>query len=137
MSTCAFTWSGLSRGSACPGCASTLTVAAVAFAEAQIGKPYVWGATGPGSFDCSGLTQAAWRAAGVALPRTTYQQINAGRRITVSQLRPGDLVFYYAGISHVAIYVGGGRIVHAPHPGAAVEYAPVGEMPVSGAVRPA
>ena len=111
--------------------------AAVAFAEAQIGKPYVWGATGPGSFDCSGLTQAAWRAAGVALPRTTYQQINAGKRITVSQLRPGDLVFYYAGISHVAIYVGGGRIVHAPHPGAAVEYAPVGEMPVSGAVRPA
>ncbi|MFC1417089.1 C40 family peptidase [Streptacidiphilus cavernicola] len=111
--------------------------AAVAFAEAQIGKPYVWGATGPGSFDCSGLTQAAWRAAGVSLPRTTYQQINAGKRVSASRLQPGDLVFYYSGITHVAIYVGGGRIVHAPHPGAAVEYAPVGEMPISGAVRPA
>jgi cell wall-associated NlpC family hydrolase len=109
---------------------------AVAFARAQIGKPYVWGATGPGSFDCSGLTQAAWRAAGVSLPRTTYQQINAGKRISVSQLQPGDLVFYYSGITHVALYVGGGRIIHAPHPGAAVEYAPVGEMPISGAVRP-
>ena len=111
--------------------------AAVAFARAQLGKPYVWGATGPGSFDCSGLTQAAWRAAGVSLPRTTYQQVDAGKRISVSQLRPGDLVFYYSGHTHVAIYVGGGRIIHAPHPGAAVEYAPVGEMPISGAVRPA
>ncbi|MHA6760521.1 C40 family peptidase [Streptacidiphilus sp. PAMC 29251] len=111
--------------------------AAVAFARAQLGKPYVWGATGPGSFDCSGLTQAAWRAAGVSLPRTTYQQIDAGRRIPTSQLQPGDLVFYYSGITHVALYVGGGRIIHAPHPGAAVEYAPVGEMPISGAVRPA
>ncbi|MFC1409056.1 NlpC/P60 family protein [Streptacidiphilus sp. N1-12] len=111
--------------------------AAVAFARAQLGKPYVWGATGPGSFDCSGLTQAAWRAAGVSLPRTTYQQINAGKRVSTGQLRPGDLVFYYSGITHVAIYVGGGRIIHAPHPGAAVEYAPVGEMPISGAVRPA
>jgi peptidoglycan DL-endopeptidase CwlO len=109
---------------------------AVAFARAQIGKPYVWGATGPSSFDCSGLTQAAWRAAGVSLPRTTYQQIDAGKRISVSQLRPGDLVFYYAGNTHVALYVGGGRIIHAPHPGAEVEYAPVGEMPISGAVRP-
>ncbi|MFC5906923.1 C40 family peptidase [Streptacidiphilus monticola] len=110
--------------------------AAVAFARAQLGKPYVWGATGPNSFDCSGLTQAAWRAAGVSLPRTTYEQINAGTRIAVSQLQPGDLVFYYAGVSHVAIYVGGGEIIHAPHPGASVEYAPLHEMPISGAVRP-
>lgn len=111
--------------------------AAVAFARAQIGKPYVWGATGPGSFDCSGLTQAAWSAAGVSLPRTTYEQIKAGHRVATSQLQPGDLVFYYGGITHVGLYVGGGRIIHAPHPGAAVEYAPVGEMPVSGASRPA
>ncbi|MEY9962386.1 cell wall-associated NlpC family hydrolase [Streptacidiphilus sp. MAP12-16] len=111
--------------------------AVVAFARAQIGKPYVWGATGPGAYDCSGLTQAAWAAAGVSLPRTTYDQIGAGQRVSSSQLRPGDLVFYYSGISHVGIYVGGGEIVHAPHPGAAVEYAPVGEMPISGAVRPA
>ncbi|QMU79263.1 NlpC/P60 family protein [Streptacidiphilus sp. PB12-B1b] len=110
--------------------------AAVAFAEAQVGKPYVWGATGPGAYDCSGLTQAAWAAAGVSLPRTTYQQIDAGQRIPVNQLRPGDLVFYFSGVSHVGMYVGDGEIVHAPHPGARVEYAPVGEMPIVGAVRP-
>ncbi|SEL08099.1 C40 family peptidase [Streptacidiphilus jiangxiensis] len=109
---------------------------AVAFARAQVGKPYVWGATGPASYDCSGLVQAAWAAAGVSLPRTTYEQINAGQRIALSDLQPGDLVFYYAGVSHVAMYVGGGEIIHAPHPGASVEYAPVGEMPIVGAVRP-
>jgi cell wall-associated NlpC family hydrolase len=109
---------------------------AVAFARAQIGKPYVWGATGPGSYDCSGLVQAAWAAAGVSLPRTTYDQINAGRRVSIGELLPGDLVFYYAGVSHVGMYVGGGTIIHAPHPGASVEYAPVGEMPIVGAVRP-
>jgi cell wall-associated NlpC family hydrolase len=109
---------------------------AVAFAKAQLGKPYVWGATGPGSYDCSGLVQAAWAAAGVALPRTTYEQINAGMRIPISDLQPGDLVFYYSGASHVGMYVGGGEIIHAPHPGASVEYAPVGEMPIVGAVRP-
>ncbi|WP_370092976.1 NlpC/P60 family protein [Streptacidiphilus sp. MAP12-20] len=109
---------------------------AVAFARAQLGKPYVWGATGPGSYDCSGLIQAAWAAAGVGLPRTTYEQINAGRRVSTADLQPGDLVFYYSGVSHVGMYVGGGMIIHAPHPGASVEYAPVGEMPIVGAVRP-
>jgi cell wall-associated NlpC family hydrolase len=109
---------------------------AVAFAEAQVGKPYVWGATGPDAYDCSGLVQAAWAAAGVALPRTTYDQINAGHRVSTADLQPGDLVFYYAGVSHVGMYVGNGEIVHAPHPGASVEYAPVGEMPIVGAVRP-
>jgi cell wall-associated NlpC family hydrolase len=109
---------------------------AVAFARAQIGKPYVWGATGPDSYDCSGLVQAAWAAAGVALPRTTYDQINAGHRVSTADLQPGDLVFYYAGVSHVGMYVGNGEIIHAPHPGASVEYAPVGEMPIVGAVRP-
>jgi cell wall-associated NlpC family hydrolase len=111
--------------------------AAVAFARAQLGKPYVWGAVGPDAFDCSGLIQAAWSAAGVSLPRTTYDQINAGQRIPVSQLQPGDLVFYYSGVSHVGIYVGNHQIIHAPHPGASVEYAPVDEMPISGTVRPA
>jgi cell wall-associated NlpC family hydrolase len=109
---------------------------AVAFAYAQLGKPYVWGATGPGSYDCSGLTQAAWAAAGVSLPRTTYTQINAGHRVAESQLEPGDLVFYYAGVSHVGIYVGHGHIIHAPHPGAVVRLAPVNEMPFAGATRP-
>ncbi|RAG86923.1 NlpC/P60 family protein [Streptacidiphilus pinicola] len=109
---------------------------AVSFARAQVGKPYVWGATGPGSYDCSGLVQAAWATAGVALPRTTYDQINAGQRVSTADLRPGDLVFYYPGVTHVAMYVGNGEIIHAPHPGASVEYAPIGEMPIVGAVRP-
>lgn len=110
---------------------------AVAFAYRAIGLPYVWGATGPGSYDCSGLTQAAWRAAGVSLPRTTYTQINAGTRVAESELRPGDLVFFYSGISHVGLYIGHGEMIHAPHPGAPIRIAPISEMPFAGATRPA
>lgn len=108
---------------------------AVAFARGQLGKPYVWGATGPSAYDCSGLTQAAWRAAGVSLPRTTYTQINAGRRVSRSELAPGDLVFFYSGISHVGLYIGGGQMIHAPRPGAPVRVAPIDEMPFAGATR--
>lgn len=108
---------------------------AVAFAYGAIGKPYVWGATGPNAFDCSGLTQAAWRSAGVSLPRTTYTQINAGQRVSRSQLAPGDLVFFYSGISHVGLYIGGGQMIHAPRPGAPVRVAPIDEMPFAGATR--
>ncbi|MGW7055963.1 NlpC/P60 family protein [Streptomyces sp. NPDC054887] len=110
---------------------------AVAFAYGAIGKPYVWGATGPNAFDCSGLTQAAWRAAGISLPRTTYTQINAGRRVSRSELAPGDLVFFYSGISHVGLYIGGGQMIHAPRPGAPVRLAPLDQMPFAGATRPA
>ncbi|MEU6928688.1 NlpC/P60 family protein [Streptomyces sp. NPDC046385] len=110
-------------------------VEAIAFAQAQLGKPYVWGATGPSAYDCSGLTQAAWRAAGVSLPRTTYTQINAGRRVSRSELAPGDLVFFYSGISHVGLYIGGGQMIHAPRPGAPVRIAPIDEMPFAGATR--
>ncbi|MEU5973508.1 NlpC/P60 family protein [Streptomyces sp. NPDC047315] len=110
---------------------------AVAYAYGALGKPYVWGATGPASYDCSGLTQAAWRAAGISLPRTTYTQINAGKRVARSELAPGDLVFFYPGISHVGLYVGGGRMVHAPRPGAPVRIASIDEMPFAGAARPA
>lgn len=110
---------------------------AVAYAYGALGKPYVWGATGPESFDCSGLTQAAWRSAGVSLPRTTYTQINAGGRVPRSQLAPGDLVFFYSGISHVGLYIGGGQMIHAPRPGAPVRVAPLDEMPFAGATRPA
>ncbi|MER5811518.1 NlpC/P60 family protein [Streptomyces sp. NPDC002033] len=110
---------------------------AVAFAYAAIGKPYVWGATGPGSYDCSGLTQAAWRAAGVSLPRTTYTQINTGRRVSRDQLAPGDLVFFYSGVTHVGMYVGNGQMIHAPRPGSTVRLAPVDSMPWAGAARPA
>lgn len=109
--------------------------AAVAYAYRKLGSPYVWGATGPDAFDCSGLIQAAYRSAGISLPRTTYAQINAGRRVSRSQLQPGDLVFFYSGISHVGIYVGNGRMIHAPNPSAPVRVAPIDEMPFAGATR--
>ncbi|SFY13189.1 C40 family peptidase [Streptomyces atratus] len=108
---------------------------AVAFAYGALGKPYVWGATGPSSFDCSGLTQAAWRSAGVSLPRTTYTQINAGRRVSRSELAPGDLVFFYSGISHVGLYIGNGQMIHAPRTGSPVRIAPIDQMPFAGATR--
>lgn len=111
--------------------------AAVAYAYAALGKPYVWGATGPSSYDCSGLTQAAWGAAGVSLPRTTYTQINSGTRVSRSALAPGDLIFFYSGVSHVGLYIGGGQMIHAPHPGAPVRIAPIDQMPFAGATRPA
>ncbi|MFG2816549.1 NlpC/P60 family protein [Streptomyces sp. NPDC048410] len=109
--------------------------AAVAYAYRKLGSPYVWGATGPNAFDCSGLIQAAYRSAGISLPRTTYAQINAGRRVSRSQLRPGDLVFFYSGISHVGMYVGNGRMIHAPNPSAPVRVAPIDQMPFAGATR--
>ncbi|WP_407560643.1 NlpC/P60 family protein [Streptomyces sp. 184] len=110
---------------------------AVSYARGAVGSPYVWGATGPSAFDCSGLTQAAWGAAGVSLPRTTYTQAASGSTVSRSALAPGDLVFYYSGLSHVGIYAGGGQIIHAPRPGATVRYAPVDSMPFVTAVRPA
>ncbi|MFD5230742.1 NlpC/P60 family protein [Streptomyces qaidamensis] len=124
---------------AAPGSASqapnSRASAAVSYAYQKIGSPYVWGATGPNAFDCSGLVQAAYRAAGVSLPRTTYSQIAAGRRVSRTELLPGDLVFFYAGISHVGIYVGNGRMIHAPNPSAPVRVAPLDEMPYAGATR--
>ncbi|WP_436992850.1 NlpC/P60 family protein [Streptomyces sp. enrichment culture] len=108
---------------------------AVSYAYGAIGKPYVWGATGPSGYDCSGLAQAAWRAAGVSLPRTTYSQINAGQRVSRSQLAPGDLVFFYPGVSHVGVYIGGGKMIHAPRTGSTVRIASIDEMPWAGATR--
>ncbi len=113
---------------------------ALAFARAQIGKPYVWGATGPGSYDCSGLTQAAWKAAGVTLPRTTYDQVNAGTTVPVSEAQPGDLVFFYADVTHVGIYIGNGMMIHAPKPGTYVREESIfydGESSIHSVVRPA
>lgn len=115
--------------------ASGRAATAVAFARAQVGKPYSYGGTGPGAYDCSGLTGAAWRAAGVGLPRTSQAQFGAGRSVSTSNLRPGDLVFYYSGISHVGIYIGGGMIVHAANPRSGVTYAGVHSMPLMGARR--
>ncbi|MCX5603920.1 NlpC/P60 family protein [Streptomyces phaeochromogenes] len=110
---------------------------ALAFARAQIGKPYVWGASGPGSYDCSGLTQAAWKAAGVTLPRTTWDQVKAGTTVSVNSAQPGDLVFFYDDISHVGIYIGDGMMIHAPKPGAYVREESIYYMPIHSVVRPA
>ncbi|MEU9285908.1 NlpC/P60 family protein [Streptomyces sp. NPDC048275] len=113
---------------------------AIAFARAQIGKPYVWGATGPGSYDCSGLTQAAWKAAGVTLPRTTWDQVTAGTTVALSDIKPGDLVFFYDDISHVGLYVGNGMMIHAPKPGTYVREESIfyaGESIIHSVLRPA
>jgi len=120
------------------GPTSTQGQKAVAFAYAQLGKPYQWGATGPGSYDCSGLAQAAWAAAGVAIPRTTYAQWAALPHIPTSALQPGDLL-YFDGIGHVAIYVGNGDIIDAPQTGLNVEKIPLAGWYAStlvGAARP-
>ncbi|MEV0170676.1 NlpC/P60 family protein [Streptomyces sp. NPDC050803] len=122
-------------GSATAAAPNSRAEAAIAYAYQKIGSPYVWGATGPDAFDCSGLTQAAYRAAGISLPRTTYAQIDAGRRVSRSELLPGDLVFFYSGISHVGLYVGNGQMIHAPNPTAPVRLAPIDEMPFAGATR--
>ena len=110
---------------------------ALAFARRQLGKPYRFGATGPKSYDCSGLVLAAWRSVGVHLPRTSQQQFRAGHRIAKSQLRAGDLVYFYGPTpSHVAMYVGGGKVIHAPRPGKVVQYIKMSYMPYAGATRP-
>ena len=120
------------------GPTSTQAEKAVAFAYEQLGKPYVWGATGPSSFDCSGLAQAAWSSAGVAIPRTTYEQWAALPHISTSALEPGDLL-YFDGIGHVAIYVGNNEIIDAPQTGRDVEKIPLAGWYASslvGAARP-
>ena len=91
--------------------------AAVSAALSQLGDPYVWGADGPSSYDCSGLMMYAWGKAGVSLSHSSKAQAGEGRRVSKDQLMPGDLVFYYSPISHVAMYIGNGRIVHAPPAG--------------------
>jgi peptidoglycan DL-endopeptidase CwlO len=110
--------------------------AAVHFAMAQIGKPYVYGAAGPSAYDCSGLTMAAWAAAGVGLPHSSSAQYSSGTHISASQLQPGDLVFYYSPISHVGMYIGNGMIVNAENPSAGIRVTGLYSMPFVGAVRP-
>ncbi len=109
---------------------------AVAFATAQIGKPYVWGAEGPGSYDCSGLTSKAWAAAGRGIPRTSQEQWKQLPHIDMKNMRPGDLIIYHADASHVGMYVGNGAIVLAPRPGRDVTIAGAGSMRILGVVRP-
>ncbi|MET1008256.1 MAG: NlpC/P60 family protein, partial [Propionibacteriaceae bacterium] len=114
---------------------SSKAAKAVRFAKKQIGDRYRYGASGPGSWDCSGLTQGAWKSAGKKLPHSARQQYKKGKKVSKSNLKPGDLVFYYRGISHVGIYVGKGKIVHASRPGKPVGYAKLNSMPYQGARR--
>ncbi|MFE1319482.1 NlpC/P60 family protein [Kitasatospora phosalacinea] len=124
------------RGGTYDGPATGQTKAILDYAYAQIGKPYQWGAEGPNSFDCSGLTQMAYRAGGVSLPRVTQDQWNAGKHVARADLQPGDLVFYYSDLHHVGIYVGNGKLLHAPRTGKNVQIVGLDVMPYVGAVRP-
>jgi len=108
---------------------------AVSYALAQRGKGYVMGTAGPSTFDCSGLMLAAYKQVGISLPRTSQAQISAGTSVSRGDLQPGDLVFYYSGITHVGMYIGDGQIVHAANPRSGVVTAPVGSMPFAGARR--
>jgi cell wall-associated NlpC family hydrolase len=114
---------------------SSKAAKALAFAKKQVGDRYRYGATGPNAWDCSGLTQGAYRAAGVNLPHSARQQFRKGKKVAKSDLRPGDLVFFYKGISHVGIYAGNGRVLHASNPSKPVGYLKMSYMPYQGARR--
>ncbi|WP_092381413.1 NlpC/P60 family protein [Micromonospora phaseoli] len=123
----------------CPtinGVVSEAARVAIRTACAQVGKPYVWGATGPNSFDCSGLTQYAYRAAGINLTHFTGAQWNEGKAIARADARPGDLVFFRSDVSHVGIYLGNNQMVHAARAGKPVNVSPITTMPVAGFRRP-
>ncbi|MFI9413381.1 MULTISPECIES: C40 family peptidase [Nocardia] len=103
-------------------------------AMSKVGSPYVYGAAGPNSFDCSGLVQWSYRQAGVELPRTSGAQLSAGSPVSLNDLQPGDLVSFYGG-SHSGLYAGDGNVVHASTSGQPVKVAPISSMPVAGARR--
>jgi cell wall-associated NlpC family hydrolase len=117
------------------GGGSGSAAAVVAYARAQVGKPYCYGGSGPGCFDCSGLTMMAWRQAGVSLPHSSSAQYNVGRRISASELQPGDLIFYYSPISHVSVYIGNGQRISATHTGDYVRVQSLGSS-IVGFARP-
>ncbi|MFI6936564.1 NlpC/P60 family protein [Streptomyces sp. NPDC050287] len=118
------------------GKASAAGRKAVEFATAQMGKPYEWGAEGPDTYDCSGLTSQAWASAGSPIPRTSQQQWQQLKHVPVKDMRPGDLIIYFGDASHVAMYLGDGAVVHAPRPGRTVTVTGAGSMPILGVVRP-
>ncbi|AVP69130.1 NlpC/P60 family protein [Rhodococcus hoagii] len=103
-------------------------------AQSKVGSPYVWGATGPSSFDCSGLVQWAYKQAGKSVPRTSYDQVGGGTSVSKANLQPGDVVAFY-GAEHVGIYIGNGSVVHAPTEGENVKISPLDSMTFSGASR--
>ncbi|MET7479180.1 NlpC/P60 family protein [Streptomyces sp. NPDC005648] len=109
---------------------------AVRYAVQQLGKPYEWGAEGPASYDCSGLTSQAWGHAGTRIPRTSQEQWAQLPRVSLKQLRPGDLVVYFPEATHVAMYLGDGKVIQAPRTGETVKVSPIATYPILGAVRP-
>jgi cell wall-associated NlpC family hydrolase len=109
--------------------------AAVSKALSKIGKPYRWGAVGPNAFDCSGLVKWSFEKAGRALPRTSKAMAGVGVKVSKSSLQPGDLVFFYKPISHVGIYIGNGKIVHASNKKSPVKVSDIGRMPLTTARR--
>lgn len=115
--------------------ASSRAAAALEAAKSKIGTPYVWGATGPNSFDCSGLTSWAYTQAGVSIPRTSQAQAGAGTRLSLSQLKPGDLVLFYGDLHHIGLYAGNGMVLHAPRTGQNVKIEPISDMPFEFGVR--
>jgi cell wall-associated NlpC family hydrolase len=115
--------------------ASGRAAAALAAAKTRIGTPYVWGATGPSSFDCSGLTSWAYAQAGVSIPRTSQAQSGASTHLSLSQLQPGDLVLFYGDLHHIGLYAGNGMVLHAPRTGQNVKIEPISDMPFEFGVR--
>ena len=108
---------------------------AMSIAMGRLGAPYRWGAAGPGAFDCSGLVYWSYRQIGTTLPRSSSAQSRVGTPVSKGALQPGDLVFFYRPVSHVAIYIGGGRVVHASTSGQPVKISNLGDMPFATARR--
>lgn len=108
---------------------------ALRYAMSKLGSPYVWGASGPSTFDCSGLTMWAYKQVGINLPHYTGSQWNAGTHVSESQMQPGDLIFFYSDLHHMGMYVGGGKMIHAPHTGDVVRIASLAGRPIAGVVR--
>ena len=115
--------------------ASSAAQTAVNTALAQVGDRYVYGATGPNSFDCSGLTSFSYKAAGISLPRTSKAQSTFGTPVSKGNLQPGDLVFFYSPVSHVAMYIGNGQIVHALNSSKPVQVMKLDSMPSYAGAR--
>lgn len=136
VDTSAFTGAAAAAESAVASAAPTSTGQKIADAAmSKQGAPYVWGATGPSSFDCSGLTSWAYNQVGKAIPRTSGAQASGGTPVSLNALQPGDIISYYSGASHVAIYIGDGKIVHAVNEGTPVQVNDINYMPINNAVR--
>ncbi|HEV7825561.1 MAG TPA: NlpC/P60 family protein [Mycobacteriales bacterium] len=108
----------------------------VKFAYDALGSPYVFGAAGPGSYDCSGLTLSAYGQVGVSLPHSARRQFAQGPQVPRSDLMPGDLVYFYSDLHHVGIYIGNNKVIHAPQPGESVKISDLSVFPFAGASRP-